>query len=542
MPAEAGQEAVPVPAVTGKWQVPLFLAGLLLFAFSLMMYWLVPEPGDWPQTEVLPDKPLVVEGGVEKSHAALDPMPQPEAPLGGDTSRDAWVQKVVADAVRLGDALLELGKTEEAVARYEGVLKQIPRIPEDQIDDWLDRSGWKKFMEERYRQACRGNYALAVALKQLIIGSLPESERLEHRFALAELHEEEAGRLQRQADSDGASKMVELQEAAAAAYRKAGISYWELREHHPDAVRLRDVLFQGGLSFYKGGAYGRAIRLWRDFLQVVPGDRGVSEVYFRLGDSYKHLSDFETAQDMFQRNVERIGNEREVRPDIWTVRSWLQVALCNERSGKWVQAEQTYLDILGYGHLSPESEIWQEALFNLGILYEQWTGQEASRERELLLRSAARLEEYLQRYPAAEGETGERYRQALRVKALSEMRLQRWDRAAQDWKRLAEVTTDDGTAWVWVGHCLQREERLQESEVAYRAGYDRLRSLSDRLAVLYRLVELYRATGRAGRVPELLAEMKYTGGTLPARADDEDPWERGLTSWRLEFMERWLSR
>jgi tetratricopeptide (TPR) repeat protein len=246
-------------------------------------------------------------------------------------------------------------------------------------------------------------------------------------------------------------------------------------------VERADVLFRLGVARYKLNSIQTAISLFDESLKLaerseIPSDRLRSNILSWRSRCYRRRRDLEAAREDVERALELAEglNDKRTAADIY-----FQASIIADREGHWVLA-RSYAERAkaAYEELSDRGNLGR-LLNNLGGINFLLGRPE---EAVAFLKDAVRIAL----------EVGNDAEAAHAVNGIAQVHLRTGDvRRAEEHARYAlellgervDEIAEIGNAQLVLGHALLEQDRLDESEEAFRAGeraYDQLSSASHR--------------------------------------------------------------
>lgn len=330
---------------------------------------------------------------------------------------------------RIGDALLSLGRTSEALVNYEQALGANRTL--------VPQLALREKVAQIYLSL--GRVADAVAQYDMILSvaqNAPYRAQIDYAAGKALL---DAG--------DSENGLPRLRRVFND-YPTTASAYLAMNALVANGVALDG--FTRGKTAYHYGDYQGAIAAFNEYstqyqLAAIP-----AELHLLLGRSYREIGNSQAALVAFQTIIEQYPQDPLFGDAL------LEQGRTRFLSGDWQGAIETYVRIADvYGYLSA---VAAEALWRAGYLY--GTNGNPTAARELFLRLA-------ETYPQSEWATN-----GLFIAASAAVKAQEWSIAENLYARLATLTTgqDQSAAYLWVGRlALQRGDTQTATTALQRA-------------------------------------------------------------------------
>lgn len=275
-----------------------------------------------------------------------------------------------------------LGRNEESLERFGIAAESIAR-------DRRELAGLRQSMIDRIqnhhqRHFDQGDYDLALAylerVRPLFPGLTPRDILL--RFANTfdqigrmRLAEAEAAAGQSLLPGSDLGRLSEarrsLNKSAGQAFEWAGEYYHRLSNMafaerlHPNAA---EALWNAAEAFDRAQRWGKAIEVYHQFSEEHAGDPRAVEARFRLGMAFMAIGseqDLQTAREQFRNVIDHHRNSP------MAIRSYVPLARCEMLLGQPDQARRRLIEALEHPVNTPETDVYRDALIELGRLSHQ---------------------------------------------------------------------------------------------------------------------------------------------------------------------------
>ena len=308
-----------------------------------------------------------------------------------------------------------------------------PWVDQAQISDSLLAACQEYLKAEKYETA--------VLLSKLLAHFLPKAEALQFT---AQVYRAWGENLQEQADHLPAEKAEKVCRQARTQFRRLGDCYTTIARELYTTREYPEVLWNAACAYRTGHDFRNAAAMLRLYMRNESRLRR-AQALVDLGEAQLSLGDTEAALQSFHECIQQHPR------DVAVYRARLLASRAAANMGDRKQAETFLQDNLDGDQLTPASKEWRDSLFALGELLHN-----SSRDREAI----GRLEEALQRYPAAPQATLARYLLA--------------DSSRRRAKDLQASLAKEISAAI-------RAQRMSESRVLFHQALDTYRMLQDSL-------------------------------------------------------------
>ncbi len=483
----------------------------------------------------------------------------------------------VASLIELADLLRRLGRNEEAIDSYRRALKTIRR-PEDFRNRWLTVRQFQDSVDRAWDNwADDGEFELALSVAS---DFTPLFSLMRATERLAETHQRWAQKLQAEFDAGGFDKRMSLTPELRQRWRESGKAYAQLAELVRPTKGYAQVVWQSALHYANGNDFETSLKQTAAFLDSAPQE-GVAVAVLHRGRLQMHLDKLPEAIESFRQIV------REFPRDPATFEARLWTGHCFLEQNKLDEAEKSWRELMN-GSLDPLAKEWRDAKFALSqLLIERATNserqaavtdgqplneaQKQAHEKAFELNQEAirHLDEYIRRYPTADGrfEARQLMARALRfsigrpreqlqqtMPAAARQQLHRevakaLDRALQELRTLQEELQGLHTAGRLdrLGQQLYREtflsipDTLFEQEL-YDDALDEYRSVLNRFPdhpmALTAYVQMARCHERQGRTDE--ARLQFDQARLLLQRLPDSAFSPTNTSLSRADWTAWL--
>lgn len=317
----------------------------------------------------------------------------------------------LASLIELADLFRRLGRNEEAVASYRKALKTIRR-PEDFRNRWLTVREFQESAEQAWDAWIEdGEFELAIGIASDLT---PLFSLMRAAERVAETHQRWAQRLQADYDAGGFEKRVGMTAEVRSRWRESAKSFADLAELLRPTKRYAEIIWQSAMNYANGYDFESSLKQTTAFLNSAPRE-GVAPAYLHRGRMQMHLDKLPEAIESFRQVT------RDFPRDPATFEAQLWIGHCFLEQNKLEDAEKTWRELMN-GSLDPLAKEWRDAKFALSqVLVEQAANiskqvvvpdgqplteaQKQTRERAFDLNQEAirHLDEYIRRYPTADG-------------------------------------------------------------------------------------------------------------------------------------------
>ncbi len=253
-----------------------------------------------------------------------------------------------------------LGRSETAAAGYVRAFDELRKIP-NYANPWLPKSVILERSSEAFRQRLQmKEYKEALSLLKMLNGVMPEKEIVR---SAAEVYEQWAEELKRQADASFLEQRTTLGNEAKLKYRLAAEAYGRLAALSIDTREYDRLLWQSAEDYRLGKDYRYGIPAYKAYMKVNTSDRQPEALVY-VGEMYIHLDGLDEAIEFLNRCIHEYPNH------VLTPRARLDISRAYAEKGEWDKAkkmlEQNLID-----EYSPQAAIYRDSIYALGkLLYE----------------------------------------------------------------------------------------------------------------------------------------------------------------------------
>ncbi|MCB0644782.1 MAG: tetratricopeptide repeat protein, partial [Phaeodactylibacter sp.] len=191
-------------------------------------------------------------------------------------------------------------------------------------------------------------------------------------------------------------------------------------------IRLGELLFKVGFSYYNADEYQNSIDYYQQTLQhfkeIGDAGRNTSHALNNLALAYKQIGEYDSAFDRYA-EARRIYLEKS--DTVMATRTFSQMAIIREEEGRWLEAIDIYFDALNTFEQIRDTFSQSVVMLNLGSVYQQYGDM-------------IRGEEMLKRTLEIKRQIGDRFGEAIAMSSLAVIELDRKnDAAALDFQQQA---------------------------------------------------------------------------------------------------------
>jgi tetratricopeptide (TPR) repeat protein len=350
-------------------------------------------------------------------------------------------QEALAARLLAADSLRRLGRKEESLEAYGLTFRRIRR-PQKYRNRWLSlarvrelaRGAWNGWVES-------GDYAEAIALSEMITPAIPSDEAHELAARGCQMWAENLDKeIRVLPPAQRAGRGAEVRKR----FHDAGVAYARLAESRQSSRTYYDSLWTSAEDFFRAQEYSSCIAQIDRLLETGPANL-VAEALVRRAEARLNLGEHDAALADYLRVI------NDYPTDPASITAQMAIGQVRWERNELPLAESAWRSVLLSNDLRPEALEWRRALFSLSRLLVStadaqlrvWdretrgktpTAADMERLGEIAARlseSVLKLDEFLQRYPAADERDEARF---LLAKALV-----RRARFSQERNRLAET-------------------------------------------------------------------------------------------------------
>jgi len=315
-------------------------------------------------------------------------------------------------AARMGaaDGLRKLGRNQEALEKYAEVLRTIRR-PKSFRNRWMSLKKVRELILDAWNGWVENDfYSEAIALAESMSPVVPSDQA--HELA-ARANQRWAEHLEAEVARLPFDRQSERQEEVKLRWKRSGQSYARLAETRKASSAYSNALWTSAEDYLKGHDFLSAIEQLTEFINL-QNTTLLPTAFVRRGQALMDLNRMDAALRDFQETV----SSHPTDPAAFQAR--YLIGQCRFERSELDLAEKAWRKILESADLSPTALEWRKSLFSLGrLLYysadlAQRNGKPAGvpnskgdpQDRVAVVHArfeeaVARLEEYLDRYPAS---------------------------------------------------------------------------------------------------------------------------------------------
>jgi tetratricopeptide (TPR) repeat protein len=320
--------------------------------------------------------------------------------------------EALAARLLAADSLRKLGRKEEALEAYGLTFRKIRR-PQKYRNRWLDLSRVRDLARGAWNGwVASGDYAEAIALAEMVAPAIPTDEA--HELA-ARANQMWAENLEKEVrvlpPAQRASRGAEVRKR----FHDAGVAFARLAESRQSSRTYYDSLWTSAEDFFRAHEYSSCVAQIDRLLETGPANL-LAEAWVRRAEARLNLGDHDNALADYMRVI------KDFPTDPASITAQMAIGQVRWERNELPLAEQSWRSVLSSTDLRPEALEWRKALFSLSRLLVStadadlrvWDRQTRGKtpttaDMEKLTDISARfsesilkLEEFLQRYPAAD--------------------------------------------------------------------------------------------------------------------------------------------
>ena len=288
--------------------------------------------------------------------------------------------EAVACDLREAELARRYGRNEAALSAYGRLLAAIPD-PDNLSNPWFTAAEARSSLLDAYQDYLQTqNFEISLQLARL---SYPLISKIRATLLIAETYRRWGESLIEQSGHMPVAQAALVRRQGRTQMRRAGMVYSRLAKMRIATVHYADDIWASSECFIRGQNFDDAIYELKKYLNNESRHRNpralvnLGKSYLALGKAKKALEVFEECTDFHPKDVASF------QARLWAARAYRE-------QGEDEKAEKSLLRIIEGEEITPSSEIWQEAIFDLGeLLHEQGKYAESIR----------RLDEAVKRRP-----------------------------------------------------------------------------------------------------------------------------------------------
>ena len=509
-------------------------------------------------------------------------------------------------AARMGaaDALRKLGRNQEALERYSEVLRSIRR-PRTFRNRWISLKKVREIVLQAWDGWVENDfYSEAITLAESMSPVVPRDEAYE---LAARASQRWAEHLDAEIAKLPFNRQVNRQEEVKIRWKRSGEAYARLADARKTSSAYANTLWTSAEDFLKGHAFANAVDQLNAFIDL-QNTAFVPAALVRRGQALMDLDRLDAALRDFEETIEIYPT------DPAAFQAQYLIGQCRFERAELDLAEKAWRRVLESPDLSPTALEWRRSLFALGkLLYHtaaliqqrdkpasdksrpEVTGPDASapiagqpvasadvdvghaESHRRWEEAAARLQEFLNRYPGAPEVSEARFLLAKSLQRSADLPLEKLnaaetenargefrrqahemlDHAAAELRRLQadlRIEQAKGTldllgqamlrnTYIEIAHTLFALGRYEEAIAAYTGSAGNYQERSDSLAAYVQIANCYDRLQKPTEALSTLAQAQLILNKLPDNAFPtangamtRQEWQRWIT-WAIQLHE-----